>query len=413
MAAGHLATLETTAQILAALRKAGAAVARMRAGLGPVAHIELPVSELASADMQQQLEDTNVSCTQLQASACGRWLAVGTSTKQVTPREAWSHAVVICSTEGLVPQQRLACSSWRPSIHWAPDPHLSIALSPFPGDQRPGIAAPGIPAAVIVDAPSGAVLSSLSTGTIASAQVQLREVGWLEHQGRGDAALWSPCGTKLLVGQDISDTNPGTQQPVGWLSLYDVVRDELMLETECHVSTEHAASVWHPSSAGIVVPATGGLKDAGAFARAGVALGILPAPCGFAQSEGLGFLADAQHYLAKPNQPYGSPALYWILRCTLQGLDICFELVHKVQACSLYPVPRSCLAITKLDQGTWCSVPSMLKNLFCDEAELCLGRNAPGLRTPLSFSPSGQLVSDSEGFPRIFSVQTGALLWVL
>ena len=410
-----MASLDTTAQIITALGKAEAAAARIRSGLGPVAHSELVLSELPSAYAQRPGHDSHVGCEELEISACGTWLAVIKWTQHGPCQDDACSEVAICRTAGMIPHMSFACGAGTCSIHWAPDcqgqcPHLSIALSPFPLDTRSRVAAAGIPAAVIIDAQTGAMLSSLSTGTVASAHAQalLRDEAWYVYWGSGDSVAWSPCGTKLLVAQQLPDIVPNNH--TGWLSLYNVVHDELVLETEYCDSPWRAVFAWHPGSAGIVMAATGRLKDAGAFTRAGIALGVLPAPCEVAWSEGLGFSADAQRYLARDGR-YDS---YWILSCMLKGLDIFFQVEHRVQAYSLHQVPHSSLAITNLDQSDCRTGLSMLRSLCCDEPGLCLGHNAPGqaaLRGPLCFSPSGQLVSDSEGLPRIFCLKTGALLW--
>ena len=443
MAAAYLATLDTTAQILSALRKADAAAARIQSGLGLVAHHELPLSGLMSIPAAQRPDFGRVFCKSLQISACGTFLAVSCMARKRGVKhpgpDVWSsmqelHEVVIYTTEGFQIQACLGCGSGQPSIRWAPESrHLSIALTPFPKDTPSGGAVPEIPAAVILDARTGEVLSHLSTDTVASALAQAEGRNWEEYKfwGCGDQALWSSCGTKLLVAMatppcsekvcsqegfsDVSEENVS-----GWLGVYDVSHDRLVVESE-HSGAGYSQLrvVWHPKCTGLVLSAGARLQSADAFAQAGLAVGVLPDRCELSIMQGLGFSGDAQYYLAEAavnnesSDEGDTTSSYWLLRCTLDNVDMRFTQELEVHSDGLSWVPHSSLVITNVRSRISDSILTDLVNAgpgirFQHECPF-----RPGLQAPLCFSPSGHFVTDHIGRPCIFCLKTGALLWQL
>ena len=148
------------------------------------------------------------------------------------------------------------------------------------------------PAAFIFDAPSGAVLHSLSLE--ASAVIQRLETLQL------CSLSWSPgaCHRLLVYGQP-SRIEPTSRRSRGVLAIVDVVQDRVMACSHLHGTREHQsehsdAVTWHPKAAGFMVSYDVELEDESCFRQAGFAVGVLPAPF---QVSG-GFSADGQRFIA-------------------------------------------------------------------------------------------------------------------
>ena len=148
------------------------------------------------------------------------------------------------------------------------------------------------PAAFIFDAPSGAVLHSLSLEAFDVIQgletLQLCSL------------CWSPgaCRRLLVYGQP-SRTGTPSLGSRGVLAIVDGVQDKdlacsHLLGTREHQQARFDAVTWHPKAAGFMVSCDVELEDRSCFWQAGFAVGVLPAPY---QITG-GFSGDGQRMIA-------------------------------------------------------------------------------------------------------------------
>ena len=425
-AAAYLARLQTTEQVLSAVRRAHAAKARIQSGQGPVAHREQPLPELSSARLLRHQHQRPAICINLELSACGAWLAVGLAVEQPSG-EGKTHdlkELAVYSVPDFQLRTVLVCGSSSSSIYWAPEAsHLNVALWPFPWNQSPGAVPPSIPAACTVDAETGAVLSSLSATTIQAALALAARTG-SENSTRhqyADRPVWSRCGTKVLI-PHITRLTPGLDRHplAGVLRVYDVVQDQQVLETQYVVDAWRGSpAVWHPSLKAVLLGLGVSVHDPAAFAQAQLALGQLPAT----MQPGIynpGFLADGQLYCAwhhNRDPAIASHRIYDVLRTSMQDLSIAFTPFHRLPADGFKWAPSGCLAIVYQRAVCGGGSTASLRNLATHE-ELCCLDNLPERVVSLHFagcpeiSPSYNFVGDaSMERLRISCVKTGVQLW--
>ena len=393
-------------------------------------HQTLSLTGLKSVPLERQHHWRPTTCTSLKLSTCGNWLAAGLAAVQVPDQktlrpqqpveceESTLHEVVVYRIPGFDLQTSLDCGTCRVRLQWASeDPHLSIALLPFPADPDPGSVAPQIPAACIMDAETGTVLSSLSTDTVEAALALTRcphsDPNWSkEYQHK---LVWSRCGKRLLFAQQTHE-HPSFDRPcsTGVLQVYDVLEDRLMLESQYTCQETHLQAVWHPSSLGIVVGSGSSIHNLGAFAQAHMALGRLPAP--LMMHEDPGFSADGQFYCAVAREVRYNH-LWQLLRSSFQEHIISFTAVRKLTGAHCCWVVSGSLAIHYRAVDSRCLYRAQVTDLATCKT-ICHLDKLPThtLRSMngLSLSPSLQFVGDgSTANPRIVCASTGVQLWAL
>ena len=419
----YLARLQTTKHLLTAMRKACEATSRIRSGQQPVAQQVLPLTGLSSVPLKQGHRWLPVTCTQLTLSACGGWLAACLEAEQAPHQqpsvfglERLFYEVAIYRVAGLRVQNRLACGTSAANLQWSPDAaDLSIALRPFPRDQGADSVAPGIPAACIVDAETGAVLSSLSERTCEAVLALTMHPGSdaTSVNGQAHELQWSRSGRKIMLVQQTYVAGEGTDS-AGWLRIFDVPEDRMVLETHYVCEQDEVPGVWHPSSRGIVLVSESSVQEPGAFERARLALGCLPA-YPLRRMADPGSSADGKLYCVKVGGE--SVQEYRLLRCSLQEQGIVFSPLHQITGWCFQWASAGSLAVLQqaLSGGTQCAgATTCIRDMGTLELHCSLGaqpsyknRQLPNL----SFSPSQQLVGFGGSVPCIWCAHTGKKLW--
>ena len=424
-APAFLARLQTTEQLLVAMRKAGAARARIQSRGGPVAHEQQLLTGLKSVALQPGHRWLPVTCTQLELSACGGWLAACLQAEQASEHqpsvfcmEWYFYEVAIYRVLGLELQTRLACGTSAANLQWAPDAsNLSIALRPFLRDQGPDFVPPEIPAACIVDAETGAVLSSLSERTCEAVLALTMHPGSERSSINGEAEelTWARSGRRFLFMQQtyVGSFEDGNGS-AGLLRVFDVPGDQMVLETRYICEDQPwEPGVWHPSSGGIAFVSDIWMAEPGVFACAQLAVGCLPSSSHMLCADP-GFSADGQLYCVKLVGHCSTG--FQLLKCSLQEHRLVFSPLHQITG--WYFQWASANSVAALQQsaasGTRCA-----KDTTCvwDMATLdlhgCLDAQPSFLKSQLpklSFSPSQQLVAYGAE-PQILCAKTGAQLW--
>ena len=419
--AACLAGLQTTEQVLAAVRTAGAARSRIQSGQGPVAHEQMPLTGLSSVRQLRHQRWQPASCNHLELSACGKWLAVSISAMQAQQpgerRQRCFYEVAVYSVPGFQLQTVLGCGTSDCNMHWAPQAsHLSLALQPFPRDMRPGAVAPQIPAACIVDAETGTVLSSLSAETVKAAVALAAQPGsYARTLHRAGYPRWSPCGTRFLVEQ-ITQWGQDRGASAGVLRVYDVVQDQQLLETQyVWEGRDSLPARWHPSLMAILLEPGVSVPEPAAFARAGLALGWLPGPpqLGLATT---GFSADGQLYCARTRLG-GFGEEYELLSSSQQDQSIVFTPVYAFSGRAFQWASSGCLAVVYQSiSRTTDSSTACLRDLAARTELCCLDSLPPSVVCKYmcspTFSPSHRFVEGPRGgHALILCVETGAQLW--
>ena len=424
--AACLAGLQSTEQVLTAVRKAGAARSRILSGQGHVAHEQLPLTGLSSVRQLQHQRWRPASCDNLQLSGCGNWLAASLSAMQADRpgerRQRCFYEVAVYSVPGFQLQTVLGCGTSACNMHWAPQAaHLSLALKPFPRDMRPGAVAPQVPAACIVDAETGAVLSSLSAETIKAAVALAAQPGsYARTLYDAGYPWWSPCGTRFLVEQK---TQWGQERgaSAGVLRVYDVVQDQQLLETRyvCEDGDAYPAS-WHPSLMAVLLEPGVLVPKPAAFAEAGLALGWLPDPPQLGLSSP-GFSADGRLYCAQTYQRvlggFGAREKYDLLAGSQQDQSIVFTPVYAFSGQAFQWASSGCLAVVYQSISRTSDASSASLRDLAAQTELCCLDSLPAgvvckyMYCP-DLSPSHHFVGDTTaGHARILCVNTGVQLW--
>ena len=341
-APAHLACLASTAQVLAALRRACAARHSILADACPAATVEtvqLPeVTTAVPLGLKRYWDLT--CCRQIAFSTCGGWLAIVLRGLQsFRPAEGQSdpctwpssdtHEVLLysISSEMQIRQQaRFSRATSCPKVQWhSAAPLLSVATVDLPsraGDPshrlpgRSGTAQPGF-GAFVVDARTGSKEHALTPDVARPVSAAL---------AREDLSLiWSPCSTFLLVQRQQWDTG------LGHLSVLDVTRDQAVVGSRHMLPLEEAQhrplATWYPGCAlGIVLPGGMELQEPEAFSLAGVAVGSLPKP--FPPDAEDSFSPDAKYVIASGKGLSGRAAPLALFSCSLVGTQIHFQLEH-------------------------------------------------------------------------------------
>ena len=322
---------------------------------------------------------------------------------------------------------------------------------PCPWDSTPRAVFPDHPAAVCLDIRTGAVHSSLGRKTVKAAQACCQRLSRRTELGRdceASQALVSPCGRKVLVMQLNHDDAWARAAPdlrsvsSGVLRIFDIEQDKLVAESPftAPVWSRQPAS-WHPSSNGIVLAGfvTVSAESGAALQGAGITYGVLPEHCLVNNSPTVGFSSDGLHFLALSiNKAQYLPHMrhvdadyaicpesrFCLLSCSRQNMQITFtpahflDIVPELRFHNIQLVPNSLMAFTNISMRKTDprQSPSCLTNL-AGPTEVHAIRGTSGeplpMSLPLCFSPSGQLVCDSHGGPRIICLQTGKCVWKL
>ena len=426
-AAAYLARLQTTEQVLTAVRQAGAAKSRLQSGQGPVAHQALSLTESGSVRLLRNEEWDPALCDHFELSACGNWLALGLIAAQAEQplgffSRRYLHKLAVYSVPGFQLQAVLGCGDSGASIQWAPAaPLLSLALRPFPRD--PGAVGPQMPAACIVDAETGAVLSSLSANTLTAAVALAARslspsaswAGTFSFELPPRPPAWSCCGTRVLIDKM---TSKGRGSKAGVLLVFDLVQDQQVLETQ-YLCKDWAGppARWHPSLMAVILGPDVSVHAPEAFAQAGMALGWLPAPT-WLKEIGPGFSPDGRLYCAwsSVEGPGGEYDHYWLFACSQQDHSVMFTPVRDFPDQTFRWTAAGCLAVVY--EPATCfprDSSARLRDLAAQTELYCLD-NLPSemvsKRTIApNFSPSHKFVGEAVERLRILCVQTGVQLW--
>ena len=174
-APAYLASLPDTQQLLQARQRAWLARQRICAGNQPIAHHRLQASAMRTSEVQQQVKLCQVQCKAMRLSSCGNSMAVCIQGHPVFERVSKAslyhsygdhNEVVVYTVPDFHVQACIQAHNSTPVVLWAPvAPHLSVAMLPPAWYYRTPAPALERPAAVVVDAPTGAVLCSLSLRT--------------------------------------------------------------------------------------------------------------------------------------------------------------------------------------------------------------------------------------------------------
>ena len=342
-------------------------------------------------------------CDMLKVSACGTYMAVCTTTRM----ESDYREVLIYETEGYQILSRLSGGSKcrKAEIQWSPD---ASQLSIFTFTPTPE--------AIIIDAPTGQVLWSLSLETMKFADVFVGQ----EHLKRGTAfAAWAPSGRKLLRSHQNRERD-GELVYEGELRIYDMLADTLVAVSAytAQGSPSWPPAFWHPSSQGLVLNSCTELHDASALHQAHVAVARLPAACDMEHNGEQGFSSDGEYYLAPCwiEHGMGGHAGMLLLRCCLQGGHMSLTPLRELEVGFAHWLPQSHVAIMSEseegDQDTRYA-KNVVDDTFCyDCGHLPSGHAESLLWSPFSFSPSHGQVSSS-GAPQVRCLKTGLQLWTL
>ena len=178
-AATFLAVLTSTAEILAAVRRAYTARHNILTQAPAVRVETVRLPDQTGVGPQEQRRMEYLSCRQISFSSCGRWLAVvmlGVQRPYTTqPGHGASDVrmfeVVLYASEALEQQARICTYDSETSIQWAQAaPHLCVATLPgyrfltqLSGPCRQEFSAlPNVFAAFVVDAQTGSQIHALS-----------------------------------------------------------------------------------------------------------------------------------------------------------------------------------------------------------------------------------------------------------
>ena len=356
MPADQLAGLASTSEVLAALQRAHTAKRAILSNAPPLRVDTQQLPDQSAAPPSDKYRWSKLSCRETAFSSCGRWLAVALQGEQWwwsspdkpedhgLPWHLFMYEVVLYSTSGSFQQQtRFPTGEAAPVLQWAAsEPHLCIAqlFHAPPRSQSQGppqllgssqAQTPSkLPAALMVDAPTGAVLHSL--GPEASAEVHAM-AKWSSHR-----VLWSPACTHLLVCGATEPNN--TDEPyAGCLCLVDVAGDRVL--ASCAASfgplddndASADAAAWHPQD--ILLSSDVQLADAAAFQDAGFAVGVLPQHFYLDQK---GSVVDGGHLVARHTTSYAysteDTVRTW-LSCHVQGQGLGFAVGEPLEADAL------------------------------------------------------------------------------
>ena len=438
---GYLASLPTTDAVLAALRKAHKARLGIMGGLPPAQHeLRAPI---AVDDMASAHGLNSVQCHTMTFSSCARYLAIVftsyTHGQNIASNIDSTHygVLVFDACQGYR-QTAIRCAGRSfPALQWAPNsPHLSVAqqvadMSSFEEDISRAH-----PAVEILDVQTGRAVHAL--GPYNDSLVQRLRATRDEEDPSMTWLQWSPSGRSLLLAY--SHGLQG-QQHHGAILVFDIWQDMLVQSDYFapYLGPFMAPTVWHPSSAGLVLSAGVELKHAAAFIQASLALGELPQYC-YAHATvdstlGMGFSPDGHRFLSRYIQAGVDSDNYWgaldvagapypdkhccMLKCESEGMKISFSPPHWHAHChDCHWVPCGCKVVIGVYSGfelveqgqTNCNASRIMEvSHSCVEETVTL--HAPLKQAPIAFSPSARLVAETLGGPQILSVDSGAQVW--
>ena len=361
----QLASLASTSEVLAALQKAHTAKRTILSNGPPVRVDTLQLPNQSAAPTSAEYRWSTLACRETAFSSCGHWLAVVLEGEQwwwSSPDKPEDHGppwqlamfevVLYSAADDFQQQARFPTGRGAPVLQWAAsEPRLCIAHLPRAPRQNPRTqgppstpprATPGssqaqtpqirpqLPAALVVEAPMGAVLHSL--GPEASAQVHAM-AKWGSQR-----ILWSPACTHLLV-CGAEEPSHAEMTYAGCLCLVDVAGNRVLASSAaCYGPLEwndaqavHVA--WHPQ--GILLSSDVQLADAAAFRDAGFAVGVLPAHFFL---DFYGSVVGAGHLVARHTTSYAyhpeDTVRTW-LSCHIRGQDLIFAVGEPLGASAL------------------------------------------------------------------------------
>ena len=247
-----------------------------------------------------------------------------------------------------------------------------------------------------------------------------------------DTAAWLPSGHVLAVARMHLNANL-VQVEGGMLSILNVWEDKIVAEVAVS-GREWAPIAFHPTLNRLVLGCGATIQDATPFAKAGILHGSLPRGCGVSRDPGLGFSKDGHHYISSvfggvyyndedviPEDiihPTDLAIQCSLFKCAEDGFGrLHFTLIHHMCTACCSWVPHLFQAVTNaMTQMSEAWQYSHVLDLATGLTSTPLGAPQAGvgvLEPPLTFSRGQRFVCDASYGPRIFSMESGRLLWCM
>ena len=419
-----LSKLDSTVELLEALRKADKARSTILVGEEPSQHEVIQLYTSAQSPTQRPWRGPEVLDAQF--SHCGHFLAISLSSMQASNRAKRTrhdleqeaapgsnmqkvYEVAVYNTNDSQQPISLCYGSCSPSFVWAPHaPRISIAAT------RDTAAGPPLLEAVHVrHAQSGHVIYEVSAPILRNAVPGAASAPPTVLQRYRQEVLtveWSPSGRYLLVTWRSSD---------GIMTVIDAHEDRVVGCTSfVGDSAFTTPALWHPSSQGLAIGGPISLRHPAAFL--GMAVGTLPGHCHLPSDMScLGFAASGQYFLTITDSDYDAAdqTEFCFLGCTLLGASMTFTIVSSfrlgsMSTCQLMPDGQRamvgfCPELPEEDEGD--NGPARVKALTYPDSMFSVSMEL-GLYGNLCFSPR-TFVADSLEGPRIFDLATGEQCW--
>lgn len=250
----------------------------------------------------------------------------------------WIQDLVVYRTSGFQQLARISFGTAEPVIHWSISGGLYVAQQPELSNTRPSVltmsgAVGGVPEPTFVkalafawDAGSRTAIRSFPSSICPDFQ-SLPKDGWRRM-------AWSASGQHLLIHEQQADSNAA--QAMGWLTICDLTAGNIAIQCRVPFTTKHhghrQAASWHPGLHGVIFASSVGRTHVTSLQQAGFAAGALPDGLLIHQA---GFSSDARYLIARaPKTTTPWESIYHVLRCSIDGLQITFDVEHRLDCVS-------------------------------------------------------------------------------
>ena len=212
----------------------------------------------------------------------------------------------------------------------------------------------------------------------------------------------------------------------GMLAVIDVWESSVLVQSLLTVQRpilNTLLAAWHPVAVALVLSYGIILHRPQAFAAAGIMLATLPRTCRLENEPGMGFfpktdrvLASMYHLYDPLNRPIPlhMPYTIGIVRCKVEGSTMLCTLVYERTCFSCHWGPCSSLLVFNFyDYRRGPRQLTFVVDLTAQQHQMHIAKSSLGL--PLSLSPSGRLVADSQADDkgaRITCLSSGMELWL-
>ena len=435
----YLASLPTTPDVLAAIRKAHQAEQNMIAGAAPVEHIRTDlISDRAPIPLLKE-RDGPVIFTELRLSPCGRFIAASiegepepdTEDLNVTVWEPYTGVPPTNSMRGLMLFDRdqgmrhmryFSHCCRAPVMQWAQGaPHLSMVMligaEVDAGEEK---VCEGFKV-FVMDMEADEVTHELGMMNLAQLYIRWQQI-YSQHEFDASGRYL------MLIGHAEMEPDHNAS-----LAVFDVWEDEMLCES--HFSMAHmgdcmSAASWLPDPDLICIVLSYGveMKEPDVFDDAGIMLVHLPDEYLLPGQRDLRFSPDGQKMICFHKEPVDSQDEYarelieqgvnrhCLMYCRHTDDGPVFEPEYYIDATYAAWAPCSSKVVFHLDHGwvrTWARPPRPRSRILdiegLDESVKFEGRV---LGSDGCFSNSSRLVAAGGGGLRMLDVATGKQLWV-